>query len=166
MKKAMTMITSTLNSHKTILCPVDFSPASEQALQYAASAHGHNSELIVLHIDRPDAGNKGTLLKEHLHQFSRYSDMLAQYGCHIRFAVEYGAPAASIIAYAIGRPTDLIVMGSHGTDRLSRLLVGSTTETVMRHSPCPVLILKSPEVTETHSSAARQGRETSITINA
>ena len=131
---------------KTILCPVDFSPASERALVHAAERHAHDAELIVLHVGSPDAGDPGLLLKEQLHHFSRYSDMLSAYRCNVRFSVEYGSPADIIIDQAGRHDAELIVLASHGSNNISRLLVGSTTEAVMRRAGCPVLVLKSPAV--------------------
>ena len=146
-------------SSRTILCPVDFSPSSERALLQIAELYSGNAELIVLHIDTPGPNNRGTLLKEHLHQFSRYSDLLSEYGCRVRFAVEYGSPAEAIISYARTQGSNMIVLGSHGTSSILRLLVGSTTETVMRHAPCPVLVLKTPETVEADSPALYENVE-------
>jgi nucleotide-binding universal stress UspA family protein len=54
--------------------------------------------------------------------------------------VECGHPAARIVEIARRWPADLIVMGSHGRGGVSRALLGSVAEDVMRHAPCPVLI--------------------------
>ncbi|NTU59284.1 MAG: universal stress protein [Chlorobiaceae bacterium] len=153
-------MTKTINKPlRTILCPVDFSPSSEKALLHAAGQYSADSELIILHIDYPGSGDRGTLLKEHLHHFSRYSDILSEYGCKVRFAVEYGTPAEAIILFAEKYGTDLIVMGSHGSSNILRLLVGSTAEKVMRNAPCPVMILKSPESVETADEAVYENIE-------
>ena len=53
-----------------------------------------------------------------------------------------GTPGAEIVKVARDWPADLIVMGSHGRGGLARLLVGSVAETVMRHAPCPVLVVR------------------------
>ncbi|NTV02555.1 MAG: universal stress protein [Chlorobiaceae bacterium] len=138
------MTATTLTTPKSILCPVDFSPSSENALIHVAERHAPDMELIVLHVGSPDAGDHGALLKEHLHHFSRYSDMLSAYRCNVRFTVEYGSPAEVIIDQARRHGAELIVLGSHGANNIPRLLVGSTTEAVMRQAPCQVLVLKSP----------------------
>jgi nucleotide-binding universal stress UspA family protein len=128
-----------------MLCPVDFSPSSERALLHAAEHGSGDAELIVLHVGQAGSGDRGTLFKEHLHHFSRYSDLLSTYGCRVRFAVEYGSPAATIIDHARKTGASMIVLGSHGASGIRRLLVGSTAESVMRNAPCPVLVLRSPE---------------------
>lgn len=71
--------------------------------------------------------------------------MLSQYNAHAIFTVQYGDPAAGILVYAKEHNADMILLGSHGTTAITRLLVGSTAETVMRHAPCPVVILKTPD---------------------
>jgi nucleotide-binding universal stress UspA family protein len=147
------MTTTIAKPSRTILCPVDFSSSSENALLHVAEQYAGNAELLVLHIDNPVSGDRGTMLKEHLHHFSRYSDVLSEYGCHVRFAVEYGSPAEAIITFARAHGTDMIVLGSHGANSIGRLLVGSTTEKVMRQAPCPVLVLKSPESAKSGAKA-------------
>ncbi len=53
-----------------------------------------------------------------------------------------GSPAEAIIEAANARQTDLIVMGSRGLGRLAGLLLGSTSQKVVAHAPCPVLIVR------------------------
>lgn len=57
--------------------------------------------------------------------------------------VPVGKPGAEIVKAAEEWPADVIVIGSHGRGAVSRLVVGSVAETVMRHAPCPVLIVRS-----------------------
>jgi nucleotide-binding universal stress UspA family protein len=52
-----------------------------------------------------------------------------------------GTPWKEIIASAREWPADLIVVGTHGRSGLTRLLFGSTAEGVVRHSPCPVVVV-------------------------
>jgi nucleotide-binding universal stress UspA family protein len=58
--------------------------------------------------------------------------------------IEAGDPAAVICAVAGDLAVDVIVVGSHGKGLLSRVLLGSVSEHVTRHAPCPVLIVRSP----------------------
>jgi len=53
-----------------------------------------------------------------------------------------GDPAESIIEVANVRKCDLIVMGSRGLGRLAGLVLGSTSQKVVSHAPCPVLIVR------------------------
>lgn len=53
-----------------------------------------------------------------------------------------GDPAEAIINVAATRKSSLIVMGSHGLSRLVGLILGSTSQKVVSHAPCPVLIAR------------------------
>lgn len=53
-----------------------------------------------------------------------------------------GEPANRIVASAESEPMDLIVIGSHGQEGLSRVLLGSVAETVVRRSPVSVLVAR------------------------
>jgi nucleotide-binding universal stress UspA family protein len=56
--------------------------------------------------------------------------------------VEVGDAASTICAVAEELHVDVIVLGSHGRTGLSRLFLGSTSEHVTRHAPCPVLVVR------------------------
>ena len=58
--------------------------------------------------------------------------------------VEAGEPSDAILRLARDGGGDLIVMGTHGRTGLSRLLIGSVAEAVLRRSACPVLTLRVP----------------------
>jgi len=53
-----------------------------------------------------------------------------------------GDTATSIIDVATTRKCDVIVMGSRGLGRLAGLVLGSTSQKVVSHAPCPVLIVR------------------------
>ena len=53
-----------------------------------------------------------------------------------------GSPAEAILDVANTRKSDLIVMGSRGLGRLTGLLLGSQSQKVVQHAPCPVLIVR------------------------
>jgi len=58
--------------------------------------------------------------------------------------IAHGDAAAEIVRVAKERKVDLIVLASHGRTGLGRILFGSTAEAVVRHAPCPVLVVKPP----------------------
>ena len=53
-----------------------------------------------------------------------------------------GPPAEALLDVANTRKCDLIVMGSRGLGRLTGLLIGSQSQKVVQHAPCPVLIVR------------------------
>ncbi|RIK31201.1 MAG: universal stress protein [Anaerolineae bacterium] len=73
------------------------------------------------------------------------ADAVAEIGevpCEIQSGILEGQPAEAIIEVANNRKSDLIVMGSRGLGRLVGLLLGSTSQKVVSHAPCPVLIVR------------------------
>jgi nucleotide-binding universal stress UspA family protein len=56
--------------------------------------------------------------------------------------VQVGKPATEIVKAAKDWPADIIVIASHGRGGISRLLLGSVAEGVMRHASCPVLVVR------------------------
>ena len=51
-------------------------------------------------------------------------------------------PAEAIIEVARTRQSDVIVMGSRGLGRIAGMVLGSTSQKVVSHAPCPVLIVR------------------------
>jgi len=62
--------------------------------------------------------------------------------CEIHTEFIEGSPAEAIIEVAKTRKSDVIVMGSRGLGKLAGLLLGSTSQKVVAHAPCPVLIVR------------------------
>jgi nucleotide-binding universal stress UspA family protein len=67
-----------------------------------------------------------------------------------RFAVKLHritdlSPATALTEYAAQERIDLILMGTHGRRGMSRMLLGSVAERVVREAPCPVLVVRHPE---------------------
>ncbi|MBI3866737.1 MAG: universal stress protein [Planctomycetia bacterium] len=126
-----------------ILCPVDFSEVSSQALAYAerlAAATG--AELILVHafdipasltyadIENPSDPNVRK-------QFEALSLTLPP--AKATRVLHAGPPGEVICWLAENRACDLIVMGTHGRSGLMHLLLGSVAEHVVRHARCPVV---------------------------
>ncbi len=60
----------------------------------------------------------------------------------IRMEMLEGSPAEEIINVANIRKSDLIIMGSRGLGKLAGLVLGSQSQKVVSHAPCPVLIVR------------------------
>ena len=146
----------------TILHPTDLSETSAAALRLACSlARDYNSDLLILHvypppingaeeIDRDRNDDLESDLLDELHGLDPHNPNL-----HIQYRVEEGSPAEVILDVARG--CDLIVMGTHGRGGISRAIMGSVAEQVLRDAACPVVTVrptvKLPEE-ETIGSAA------------
>lgn len=135
---------------RKILFPTDFSSKGEAALEYAASlARERNALLVIVHVQEPpavygegsyyygDPEPDADLLRNMLLAVKPHDPAVA---CHHRFV--QGFPAGGILSVAKEEDVDLIVMCSHGRTGLSRVLLGSVAEEVMRKAECPVMIVK------------------------
>ena len=140
----------TLFNTDRVLVPVDFSEVSFEALNQALASVGDPTHLHVLHVlSELSAGEPGVTwstvdnatrkqeVMKHLEQ--RFSGD-AYSGIHIDVSI--GNPSSEIIDYATTHQIDLIVIPSHGRTGISRFLIGSVAERVVRLAPCPVLVLR------------------------
>lgn len=143
---------------RTILVPTDFSSASAQALDYAKRlALPFGASLRVLNVVEPMDPPHGALLahlllessatvKAHARQeMAIFADVVFSHDappCQFDFRV--GRAYEEIVRAAREMACDLIVIAAHGHSRLSRWLIGSTAEKVVRLAPCPVLVVREP----------------------
>ncbi len=61
-------------------------------------------------------------------------------GLAVRTVVQTGCAARQILHFAAAQAAGLIVLGAHGATGLTRFLVGSTAESVLRGAACPTLL--------------------------
>ncbi len=59
--------------------------------------------------------------------------------------IQVGEPAAAIVKAAKEWPADVIVLGSRAHGGVRRALLGSVADAVMRHAPCPVLVIRATD---------------------
>lgn len=90
-----------------------------------------------------------------------YTKEMEATGLTVKSTLLDGPPAATIVEFARKISADLLVIGSHGRKGLSRLMLGSVAEGVMRDAPCPVLVVhNSPRALKlTGDSAPHTGEE-------
>lgn len=135
---------------KTILHPTDFSPQSEHAFHLACSlARDHGGSVLLLHVQEPPPVAEGGMvpLPPPMQTREQLDEALAGIRptdpqVKVARRVEEGLAANTILAVAEETKCDLIVLGTHGRTGLSRLLMGSVAEQVVRKAPCPVLTVK------------------------
>ncbi|RMH51952.1 MAG: universal stress protein [Zetaproteobacteria bacterium] len=139
-----------------ILAPTDFSPSADQAVRTAADlAVKFAADLTLLHIVAPqyylpEMGEPMMPAMEDLTETlvasakSRLAELAAMLQPEPRCVVEVSLrkPADAVCHYAAGHGIDLIVIGSHGRTGLMHLLLGATSEHVVRYADCPVLVTK------------------------
>lgn len=135
---------------KSVLIPLDFSEWSYQAISPAREYVENISSLKIIHVLAPlhpadPAALWNTLDDEQRkHKVQDFlQTKLSEMGYEgVQIEVAIGDPSTQIVDYAQEIEADLIVMPSHGRKGVSRFLLGSVAERVVRLSHCPVLILK------------------------
>lgn len=134
----------------SVLIPIDFSELAYEAIAPAKEFVDTETALTLIHVLTPlhpadPAAMWNTLdneqRKEKVREF--LAEKLVEMGYqNVKIKVAIGDPSTEIIDCAEEMNADLIVMPSHGRKGVSRFLLGSVAERVVRLSPCPVLILK------------------------
>jgi nucleotide-binding universal stress UspA family protein len=137
---------------ESILCPIDLSPDSDEALRYAiALSRAYSAELILLHCDLNDppltaapatVDVAGQSIRESLKKYSGSANLV---GLKWKsFVITCDDAGETISREAARYAVDLIVMRSRRRPHRAALL-GSTAESVSRTAPCPVLVMHSDE---------------------
>ena len=134
-----------------ILCPVDFSEASEHAIEHAiAVARWYKASITALHVYNPifmpvpglpppgSRKSEPELKRVHVETTRCFEGAIAS-GIDVDVIVDVGPPAARILDRSETAHSDLIVMGTHGASGFEHLLLGSVTEKVLRKARRPVL---------------------------
>jgi nucleotide-binding universal stress UspA family protein len=141
---------------RVIICPIDFSSISVRAYRHALSlAEHYQARLLAVHIveewRHPSADFAASAydLNEFykgLHETgSRRLREFVKSHTHDEMEpeliVERGTAPDSILTLAQTQMADVLVMGTHGQRGFDRLVLGSTTDRVMRTAPCPVIVV-------------------------
>jgi nucleotide-binding universal stress UspA family protein len=144
-------------SFERILCAIDFSNCSLDALRYAVSlaepARAHLTVLYVVELTPigydPLAGPAFDFAAYEIAAESSGRERLdktvaecAPMMTHVEKIVGTGKAHHEILRIAAERQSDLIVLGIHGRNPLDRMLFGSTAEPVVRRATCPVLTVR------------------------
>ncbi len=136
-----------------IIVPVDFSEPSQAAIEVAIDwARAFKATLHLLHVVQINPTTRPGL--EYALIDERYTELVEEDArtqlrrITDRFAdvqststIRYGRPAPQIAAYAAEMGADLVVMATHGRRGWQRLMLGSTTEEVVRIATCPVVTI-------------------------
>jgi nucleotide-binding universal stress UspA family protein len=128
-----------------MLVPLDLygaAPKMASAVEELARLGVAEAELLYV-VNIRDTGGMQALREEDEAQLAAWRDRLSACGVAVvRTETVNGIPAIEILERIEARRPSLVVMGSHGRTLLSRVLLGSTTESVVRSSTAPVFILR------------------------
>jgi nucleotide-binding universal stress UspA family protein len=141
--------------YKRILLPLDGSALAEQALPYAlAQAERFQAELILLRVVEPLPRRTASLSQAAFEEAEgemeicarEYLDGVAasvrEQGISVQMATVVGSPPRMIVRFAETNQVDLIVTCTRGHSGLSRWLIGSVADRVMRGASVPVLLVR------------------------
>jgi nucleotide-binding universal stress UspA family protein len=132
-----TKLPPTVEAIRRVLCPVNYSPSSQTALELAAAlAAGTGAELIVAHIDETPLGKSAQDSLQHL---CDWIPATVRAHCAVKEVVKQGSAAEQIVEEAVKSQADILVIGAQPRSLLGAVLLGSTTELVIRSASCPVL---------------------------
>ena len=145
---------------QTILVATDFSDASAPATAYAFSlARALNARLYIMHVVPADDVRMITAIRTYLQSEvtpeTLVETLYAEANKRLTAMVEEahatelvqerlvvtGEPAAEIMRWAAAKPAQLIIIGTHGRRGVTRFLMGSVAERVLREAPCAVLVV-------------------------
>lgn len=138
---------------KRLLVPIDGSEQAWSALEHA-STENPTAALTLLYVINPVGAGSGAQVvdvgygEEWYENAERRAESLFESARErvgdrsIETETTVGRPARAIVAFTEDNAIDGIVMGSHGRDGVSRIVLGSVAETVVRHSPVPVTVVR------------------------
>ena len=140
---------------KTIICPTDFSKASENAVHYAVGlARQFKSKVILMHAyETPVIYTDVTVaslqidfeaIRENaLKQLKKFYARILESVNDVQFelVLQQGLPSARVIELAIEKKADMVVMATTASGQLQRFLIGSNASRVVREAPCKVMLV-------------------------
>jgi nucleotide-binding universal stress UspA family protein len=155
---------------KNILCPIDRSPSSLQAFNYAiALARWQGARLHLLEVVEAAAPRSGSRAPEENdvpsdaraaleRDLTRVLTARRASDLKVKIVMRKGHVVNEILAHAKASRADLVVIGTHGRGGVQRLVLGSVAERVLRLATCPVLTVRGG------ASVARRNRSPFGTI--
>jgi nucleotide-binding universal stress UspA family protein len=147
-----------IQSVRKILAPIDFSEPSMKALAsawelakevdavemhllYVVTPH-HLLGIEALPVGGREIAREASMIEQGDEELARIKKAELENSNKVIVATVVGSPAIKIGDYAREQGIDLIVMSTHGRTNADSMLVGGTTEKVIRHSTCAVLVIR------------------------
>ena len=153
--RLINQINGPITALKELLVPVDFSDCSKYALRYAlAFAKQFEANITLLSVVPDDSTSFEYQSPEYAElveaRKTRYASELKKLSATLgkvkcKNFVRVGKPFQEIVLAAKELDSDLILISTHGQMSMPKVELGSTAERVVRHAPCPVLVVRQKE---------------------
>jgi nucleotide-binding universal stress UspA family protein len=143
------------STFRTVLLASDLSAVSKSAAEEAfALCAALGARLLVMNVidsrsgfgrQRSPAARVARMDQLRVEREGKLRDLVREarsQGIDASFLVWIGEPGQSIVSAADAEGADLVVVGTRALDRAGRFLLGSVSDYVVNHSPCPVLIAR------------------------
>ncbi|WP_293030776.1 universal stress protein [Natronococcus sp.] len=136
----------------TVLVAYDGSASAQKAVEYAFDSHA-DEEIVLLRVVEAASGSTEAginLLQEALRDreaeasssLEDVTEPLDTAEIEFRTETAVGKPEREVVAFAEEHDVDHIVIGSHGREGVSRVLLGSVAEKIVRRAPVPVTVVR------------------------
>jgi len=136
-----------------VLVPIDDSDPAREALEHAITTFP-DAEITVLHVINPSLVMRhgemaydyerlmGLEEEEAETLFETAREIADDHDASVTTEIVIGRPSRGIVEFATENDVDQIVLGSHGRSGVSRVLLGSVAERVVRRAPVPVTVVR------------------------
>ncbi len=142
--------------YENIVCAVDFSQASAEALEFAFTAFPNASFTLINAVESSLSGflqgaqASQEALDQQLTELSKFSGIVLSSAkaahdiaaSNVKLEARPGSPTTVLSEYVTNNPVDLVVVGTHGRTGLRRAILGSVAEGVIASLPCDVLAVR------------------------
>ena len=139
----------------TILVAVDFSKSTDKVISYAIEqAKLKNASVRLLHVAEPPSeflgdeigprvirDKKAQLLKKEHNDIEKLANKIREAGCEVKASVIQGSTVETILEYAQKYNAEQIIFGSKGRGAITKAILGSVCEGVIKESVCPVTVI-------------------------
>lgn len=139
----------------TILVAIDFSKSTDKVIDFAIEQAKQKNFLIrLLHVAEPPSeflgdgigpqiirDKKAELLKQEHKEIEKIADEIQKADISVKTSVIQGSTAETILQYASKHDVELIILGSKGRGAITKAILGSVCEGVIKDSVCPVLVI-------------------------
>lgn len=145
---------SNFMANKTVVLPCDFSEASLAAIDEAFGMIDETTKVFVVHVLTPNSGYEAGIIFDldpdaqetrRVTALKSMKERIVDPHNRTSFDARIGDPGSEIVQFAKEIGADFIIMPSHGRTGITRLLLGSVAERVLRLSECPVIVLRHPK---------------------